>query len=88
MTDIIEAMQRAYNTEIWGAPGSNEKELKAMRAALTAALERGWKLVPVEPTRDQIIAPMLTGGEPYKGPSPRMIAEIYRMMIESSPEVK
>lgn len=50
-----------------------------------AAPAEGWKLVPVEPMPEQIHACMRTGGEPYSGPSYKIIAELYRMMVEVAP---
>lgn len=37
-----------------------------------------------EPTDAMSHAPTQTGGEPYSGPSPRIFAEAWRMMIEEA----
>lgn len=50
--NIVEKMAEAYDVEIWGRlkGGADETGMRGMRAALKAAAENGWQLVPVEPS--------------------------------------
>ena len=79
-------MARAYSAA-YGRPADTTKEwLEApMRAALAAALEKGWVLVPKEPDAAMTKAAIeaddkRTGAETCK--------HIYRAMLSRSPEVK
>lgn len=90
MKDVIEAMWAAYAD----ARLHRKEPADAMRAALSAALERGYRLVPVEPT-DEMVA---RGGDGIDGHvdydkddltiSEEDALAAYRAMIAASPEVK
>lgn len=94
MKDMLEAMSAAFAGKAGWAPWDaiqecatdgesvmGRKEFReSMRAALSAALERGYRLVPVEPTEDMIDAAIHGSIASY--------SDVYRAMIAASPEVK
>lgn len=57
-----------------------------LNAAPRPAVPEGWKLVPVEPTHRMVAVCMQTGGEPYTGPGPKIIAEYWRAMCAAAPK--
>jgi hypothetical protein len=93
MKDVIEAMVEAYKNTIKVSTDSQKDwDEGPMRAALSAALERGYRLVPVEPT----IEMLADGNEPMAALelqhgifiSDGVPVDVYRAMIAASPEVK
>lgn len=80
MKDVIEAMARSFLVKYEGDGYGSSPE--AMRAALSAALERGWKLVPVEPT-DAVLYAAHAWLRSWADAS-----AAYRAMIAASPGVK
>lgn len=84
MKDVIEAMAvEASKLHGMIGPGCDWDYEQLIRAALSAALERGWKLSPIEPTDE-----MISAGEEASRFAIGAIAEIHRAMIAASPEVK
>ena len=88
MKDVLEAMALSFLLKYEGDGYGSSPE--AMRAALSAALERGYRLVPVEPTEE-----MIRSADPFRphfGWSERAkfigYKEQWRAMIAASPEVK
>lgn len=84
MKDVIEAMQQAVaGAHAREGHGIGRSTCEAIvRAALSAALERGYRLVPVEPSEEMFSAGDQADEEACS------VATIYRAMIAASPEVK
>lgn len=65
-----------------------------MRSALTAALEGsvavpdGWKLVPIEPTRDMTMhaCGVLPSVEGVFGVAGKLCSDVYKWMLEAAPD--
>jgi hypothetical protein len=91
MKDVIEAMAEAMcarperikpDAASMGQDGfirpAVANRMIELRAALSAAAERGWKLVPVEPTEEM----------QHAGARVFTMAKVYSAMIAASPEAK
>jgi len=52
MSDVITEMASAAESYLYGLDRFNGPMDSAMKAALRAAEEAGWRLVPVEPTEE------------------------------------
>lgn len=80
MGDVILTMARAASLDLHGDDGARNLEmagmLSAMRAALAAAEQAGWVLVPKEPTEKMIAAGT---GQQYSG-------NVWREMLYAAPQ--
>jgi hypothetical protein len=91
MLDEVEEALAEYQVATDGERSEARERWRTARAAVLARMSTppGYKLVPVEPNDHMLSAPTQTGGEPYNGPSKRLVREIYAVMLAAAPtEVK
>ena len=87
MQDVIKKMTAAAHSACPGEPPWESAVEKMLRAALSAASDAGWVLVPKEPTEEMqdngSAVSFMCGGQRIYTPTAWM-AEQYRAMLEKA----
>lgn len=83
--NIVETMAEAYDIEIWGRlkGGADETGMRGMRAALKAAEDAGYVLVPKEPTGEMNSAGFKHACDHWVGQD---VPKMYRAMLAAAPK--
>lgn len=90
MTAALEALEYAQQDR--ECPSTTRQAINAIRAALAETAEpvAGWRLVPVKPTRGQIMAaykgPLGAGEYTITGETEAWLIEMYQTMLDTAPQ--